>query len=227
MRTTTLALTRTSAALLIVSMPIVAFAAVVPLDVCDVAVDVSATVPLRWSANDFSTFRQETASVYQKHGISLCWLEGGDTCPGASVTLYVRLAADVPSAGTRDSNALGWIGFTDAGPGRFIVLSVRRAMALLAGAQLGARRLSEMPGMVERLLPRALGRALAHELGHFLLARREHSASGVMRESFRPEDVADESAGARGRLAGADAQQFATRCGPASRPYLASRSAAR
>ena len=171
---------------------------------------------------DIRTFRQETESVYQKHGIGFCWLEGGTACPGSAVTLYVRVAADVPSAETRDSNALGWIGFTDAGPGRFIVLSVRRAMALLGGAQLGARRLSEMPGMVDRLLPRALGRALAHELGHFLLARREHSAAGVMRESFRPEDVADESAGPRGRLASADAQRFAMRCGPASRPHLAS-----
>jgi hypothetical protein len=218
---------RTSAALLIVSIPVVAAAAVVPLDVCEFAVDVSATVPLRWSANDTRTFRQEAEAVYQKHGVGVCWVEGGSACPGAPVTLYVRVAADVPSAETRDSNALGWIGFTDAGPGRFIVLSVRRAMALLAGAQLGARRLSEMPGMVERLLPRALGRALAHELGHFLLARREHSASGVMRESFRPEDVADESAGARGRLATGDAQHFVTRCGPASRPHLASRFAAR
>ena len=103
------------------------------------------------------------------------------------------------------------------GPGRFIVLSVRRAMELLGRAERAARRLSEMPGMVERLLPRALGRALAHELGHYLLARRDHSRAGLMREAFRPEDLADAGEGQRMQLARRDARALAPRCAP--RPW--------
>ena len=37
----------------------------------------------------------------------------------------------------------------------------------------------------ELLLSRALGRALAHELGHYLLKSRTHSAAGLMR-AVRP-----------------------------------------
>jgi hypothetical protein len=68
--------------------------------------------------------------------------------------------------------------------------------------------------MVERLLPRALGRALAHELGHYLLARRAHSPTGLMREAFRPEDLADQGEGQRMRLAERDARVLGLRCAP-------------
>ena len=102
------------------------------------------------------------------------------------------------------------------GPGPFIVLSLRRAIDLLGRAERAARRLADLPGMVERLLPRALGRALAHELGHYLLARRAHSPTGLMREAFRPEDLADQGEGQRMRLAERDARVLALRC--ASRP---------
>jgi hypothetical protein len=50
----------------------------------------------------------------------------------------------------------------------------------------------------ERELARALGRVLAHEIGHVLLAVRAHDRTGLMRETFTPED-----------LAGADRSPFA------------------
>jgi hypothetical protein len=42
-------------------------------------------------------------------------------------------------------------------------------------------------------MARVLGRAAAHELGHYLLASRQHSASGLMRTRFMSEQwVGDE-----------------------------------
>jgi len=37
---------------------------------------------------------------------------------------------------------------------------------------------------------RALGRVLAHEIGHVLLARRTHEPRGLMRASYKPDDLA-------------------------------------
>ena len=161
----------------------------------------SSTVDLKWTSEDVRRFRHEAERVWTALGIDVCWRDARTPCDHAAVTLYVRVAEDVPSAGPSTRRALGWIGFSDVGgPGPFIVLSVRRAIELLGSAERAARRLAELPGMVRRLLPRALGRALAHELGHYLLARRAHSRAGLMREAFRPEDLADDRRGATDAL---------------------------
>ncbi|HET9268537.1 MAG TPA: hypothetical protein VFO31_10250, partial [Vicinamibacterales bacterium] len=44
--------------------------------------------------------------------------------------------------------------------------------------------------VVDRDLARALGRVLAHEIGHVLLAARGHGRSGLMRATFRAEELA-------------------------------------
>jgi hypothetical protein len=190
-------------------------AAVVPLDVCQTAIDVSSTVDLQWTPDDVRRFREAAERAWTALGVDICWRDVQTPCGHARVTLYVRVAEDVPTADPAARRSLGWIGFSDVeGPGPFIVLSLRRAMDLLGRAERAARRLADLPGMVERLLPRALGRALAHELGHYLLARRAHSATGLMREAFRPEDLADQGEGQRMRLAERDARALALRCVP-------------
>lgn len=193
----------------------IANAAVVPSHTCQTAIEMSSTVDLRWTAQQMDQFRREAERAWTALGVDVCWRDARTPCERSGVTLHVRIAADVPAAVESDHRALGWIGFSDVtGPGPFIVLSLRRAAELLGRAERAARRLQELPGMVERLLPRALGRALAHELGHYLLARRAHSAAGLMREAFRPEDLADDRAGQRTQLIGADAQALALRCPP-------------
>lgn len=192
-----------------------ASAAVVPAHACQTAIEISSTVDLRWTAQQMDQFRHEAERVWTALGVDVCWRDARTPCDQARVTLHVRVAAEAPAGEPSGHRALGWIGFSDtAGPGPFIVLSVQRARELLGRAERAARRLQELPGLVERLLPRALGRALAHELGHYLLARRAHSAAGLMREAFRPEDLADDRAGQRTQLIGADAQALALRCPP-------------
>ena len=190
-------------------------AAVVPPLACQTAVEMSSTVDLKWTSEDVRRFRQEAERVWTALGIDVCWRDARTPCDHAAVTLHVRVADDVPSTGPSTRRALGWIGFSDVGgPGPFIVLSVRRAIELLGSAERAARRLAELPGMVRRLLPRALGRALAHELGHYLLARRAHSRAGLMREAFRPEDLADDGAGQRMQLGAGDRRALLLRCAP-------------
>jgi hypothetical protein len=200
---------------LVASIADVAHAAVVPPCACQTAVEMSSTVDLKWTPDDVRRFRHEAERAWTALGVDVCWRDARTPCDHARVTLYVRVAEDVPSAEPSARGALGWIGFSDvSGPGTFIVLSVRRAIELLGRAERAARRLAELPGMVERLLPRALGRALAHELGHYLLARRAHSPAGLMREAFRPEDLADDGEGQRMQLSAGDTRALAQRCVP-------------
>jgi hypothetical protein len=192
-------------------------ATVLPYEECRIAIEVSATLDLSWSARDVRAFRDEASRAWAAAGLDVCWRDAVTGCHEAARTLHVRIAPDVPAAVAGERSALGWIGFARSGPGTFIVLSIRRATELLARAERGARRLGELPDMVRRLLPRALGRALSHELGHFLLARRAHSRDGLMRPAFRPEDLADEGAGQRMRLTHDDMQRLQARCVPGAR----------
>ena len=203
-----------SALLLAIGAFVPSSAAVLPWAECDIALETSATVPLAWSERGRQQFRDEAGRAWTAAGLHLCWRDERTSCAGATRTLHVRVAADVPSSMSGERDALGWIGFTHHGPGPFIVLSVRRTSALLADAWRGARRLGELPGLVDRLLPRALGRALSHELGHYLLRRREHQRQGLMRAGFRPEDLADDGVGQRMRLTAEDLLAVRTRCLP-------------
>ena len=58
-----------------------------------------------------------------------------------------------------------------------------------------------------------MGRALAHELGHFLLGSKRHSRTGLMAAQFRPDDVTFGGAGAVLSLAGTDGTDDGTGAG--------------
>ena len=86
--------------------------------------------------------------------------------------------------------ALAWIWFTTpTRAGNEIHVSVDAARKLVAGVRVGGRSVSAWPGMRETLLGRALGRSIAHEIGHFLLVSPQHAEEGLMRAIFRPPDL--------------------------------------
>ena len=80
---------------------------------------------------------------------------------------------------------LGWILFDDVTtPEQEIHVSYGNARQFMTGARGIVGIVEEMPTTQrEWLLGRAMGRALAHELGHYLLASKAHTAKGLMRAS--------------------------------------------
>jgi hypothetical protein len=90
-------------------------------------------------------------------------------------------------AGVSRNNAtpLGWISFDDDHtPVPEIYISYENACRLLeaAGGMIGIA--SGLTGVErELLLARTMGRALAHEMGHYLLASKVHTSRGLMRGS--------------------------------------------
>lgn len=78
----------------------------------------------------------------------------------------------------RRTGALGWLTFTGDGPDRFIRLSRASAEELLRSKpDLNDPTISSH----EASIGRALGRALAHELGHYVLRSKVHTRRGLMR----------------------------------------------
>jgi hypothetical protein len=103
------------------------------------------------------------------------------------------VVSDKPS---RDAavDSLGWIEFVNGDPQRTLSVSRRAASLLRDRTVLAGRRLDELPAAIQnQFLARALGRAAAHEIGHYLLASKTHEASGLMRAQFATADLMERS----------------------------------
>jgi hypothetical protein len=127
----------------------------------------------------------EARAIWGPTGIALDWhrLTSKDKAAPWHVTVTIE---DGPQDVAGRPGALGWIPFTAYGPAPSIRLSRGNAEALI-------RR---TPGVTDRtivgnetLIGRALGRALSHELGHYLLKSRVHTPHGLMRATWPAEEL--------------------------------------
>ena len=138
-----------------------------------VASDISPTLVTRVLA--------EAGDIWRTAGVAIVWRLESTISPsslrvviGHWTSLIVHDDLSLP---------LGWITFDDSGaPRQEVYVSYANARALMDQAR-GSIALSERMPRAERdtLLGRAMGRALAHEMGHYLLASKAHSVGGLMR----------------------------------------------
>jgi hypothetical protein len=121
----------------------------------------------------------EADAIWRYSGFSFAWQRVPHEA--AAATLQVVIGHDVRPV--RDGGlALGWIVFADSAPQQEIYVSYSNAQQLMIEAPGVIGALDRMP-ILERhtLLARVMGRALAHEMGHYLLSSKAHTLSGLMR----------------------------------------------
>jgi hypothetical protein len=179
---------------------------------CQVAVEIQVHVPFGRSALDWRLLTGEVERVWAPYGVTFCWSEGPSGCRGVAVRLRVLVAETIgaPAAPGRRP-IVGQIRYGAAGPGTDIVLSAAGARDLVRQAGVGDRPLATWPsGIIDHFVPRVLGRALAHEIGHYLLGTPTHARTGLMAASFRPDDV---TLGPTSRFRLSAAQAFTVRAG--------------
>jgi hypothetical protein len=132
----------------------------------------------------------EAGDIWQAAGFMLMWERqtAATTVSAASGPVARPSALHVTigdERGTRSKDPyvvpLGWIMFEAESPQQEIYLSHANATMLLSASEGVVGRISTLT-ITERetLLGRAMGRALAHEIGHYLLASKAHSVKGVM-----------------------------------------------
>jgi hypothetical protein len=122
------------------------------------------------------------------------WRPFADVCFGtdrdvepatAMTTLTVSLTERIVTEGVDDSSSLGGIEFVDDRPSTTLTVSVGAARQLVSATKWQGRAVSTYPPFVaNQLMARALGRAIAHEVGHYLLASKRHTRHGLMRAQF-------------------------------------------
>ena len=132
----------------------------------------------------FNTLRDEASRIWLKHGVALKWTRTDD---GVCDSMIKMVFDDYEVAHRRLSNernqTLARTVFS--GPTRTIYISARRASEMVA--TLFPEIVSD--GWRQIRMARLLGRIIAHELGHVLLANTAHAASGLMRPVYGLSDV--------------------------------------
>ncbi len=134
----------------------------------------------------------EADAIWKGSGVSFAWrVADRDPTPCQSggpppLPRSLRVTfGDAPGAAKGGQLPLGWIVFDDVTtPEQEIYVSYGNAMRLLRSARGVVGLLDQMTEVQkETLLGRAMGRALAHELGHYLLASKIHTPKGLMKAS--------------------------------------------
>jgi hypothetical protein len=159
---------------------------------CAIALELQVRAPLRWGTVEWQILVGEVTRIWAPYGVTFCWDTDGQSCRGVEVRLRVLLAHDPPPPPrTAERSLLGWIWFRNDEPGTDIVLSASGARRLVSRARIGDRPLGDWtPSLVEHQVPRAMARALAHEIGHFVLRDRAHATRGLMAGTFTPYELA-------------------------------------
>jgi hypothetical protein len=185
------------AAAALLSAPALASRPLVPSIVADV------TVGPNISPSLVTRMLEETSAVWRLAGLVLVWqrhaepIKAGNAraahavaAPSGSVLLPASLRITIGDArrgSAADSNlkALGWIVFEADAPQQEIYVSYATAKELFVQSALVVGRVGTMTvAERETLMARAMGRALAHEVGHYLLRSKAHSVKGLMRARF-------------------------------------------
>jgi hypothetical protein len=148
-----------------------------PVTQVEVLLSVSPTLP----ASVRATLLEEAAAIWRRQGVAIEWLPASDDLPRAANRLRA-LVVDRPARRHVDGPfAIGELVRT-SNSHPIALVSIERAEWLLASARGAAT--NELLAVSEHRLGIVLGRALAHEIGHFLLGTTTHARSGLMRPHF-------------------------------------------
>jgi hypothetical protein len=122
----------------------------------------------------------EADAVWNDGGVTFVWQRADADHPAADVIVLV----DEARRQTRRLPALGWAEANASHlPPKYLHVSYANIVAMLGN------RNRMPPTQRDTFLGRALGRVLAHELGHYLLASNTHAQHGLMQASLSAETL--------------------------------------
>lgn len=128
---------------------------------------------------------EEASAIWRPTGVTFKWQKAAAVQAEADPPQPTRprvLIDDSRGTPRGASAPMGWVKFVDDEPDGDIHIShanAERFVLSVGGVGGSARRMT--PAERFLLLGRTLGRALAHELGHYVLKSKEHTTNGLMK----------------------------------------------
>jgi hypothetical protein len=131
----------------------------------------------------------ETESIWREARVRLRWLSGSAVPPPG---LALRILVTPRAVASRDDGHRWTVGelLRFEGSGAIAVASITGAERIVDESQ-GAFRLLDLPAVRQHRLGVVLGRAVAHEIGHYMLQTNTHAPYGLMRASIDAREFAD------------------------------------
>jgi len=132
-----------------------------------------------------ATAMKDASSIWAAAGVTIRWVAAPELPYHSPLSKWVVvrcIGGAIPTTTRSPLLPIAAIRFIGSRPTNTILASVANAKALLARERREARDLEErFKGLRERRLGRMLGRAVAHEVGHFLTQSSAHTSTGLMR----------------------------------------------
>jgi hypothetical protein len=132
----------------------------------------------------------EVVKLWESYGVDVIWEKVWTGEASTRPDLFVNfIDQELGGNEGRGASAVAWILFVGGAPREFINVSLKAANRLLNDTVwLDERPVRMAPlNMQYSLLGRMVGRALAHEIGHYLLASSKHADDGLMRPMITPQ----------------------------------------
>jgi hypothetical protein len=146
--------------------------------------------PTPAAVRDLPVMVAEADAIWRPHGVTIGLVAPDDVAAGSA-----RMSVLLETTAVREPQTvgLGSIWFAEDGlPAPLIRINVQAVAVRIRSERIGGRRFDSWPQTLERrITTRALGRVLAHEVGHYVLASPAHSRSGLMRASFSGRQLAE------------------------------------
>jgi hypothetical protein len=122
---------------------------------------------------------KETTAIWRAAGVAIEWHLSNSSSIASDASTVRVILDDARGTVSGHDLPLGWINFNSAGIPEGIVHLSRANVFRLIDATAAYR--NRPTSYQELLAARALGRALAHELGHYLTGSKVHSPAGLMK----------------------------------------------
>ncbi len=143
--------------------------------------------------DQLKALKSETAALWHRYNVDIVWFDpnadfaSDELVYTSPVDRMIWLATD--SRPPSDAS-LGSVRFRNGAPGDTIRLRYMALSQMVLNAKIGSWPIRALPPPLrDRVVGQALGRVVAHELGHVLLGLPTHDRSGLMRPTFVPEDL--------------------------------------
>jgi methionine sulfoxide reductase heme-binding subunit len=147
-------------------------------------IDVAVAAPSTVSDALLNDVFAEADAIWAQADVAFHWRRSSDAQPKSDDGLILIL--ERPGAAAVGAEApLGWITFELGHPGHTIHLAPANVESLIKRTPAAH---DTTFGEHEALLGRAMGRAFAHEAGHYLLKSKAHAPQGLMRAAWPAEE---------------------------------------